>query len=57
MKAAICSGPYFATRAANCSSAMWQAASWARRSPNTFTGSRTFFSMKVMIVLLILPAS
>jgi hypothetical protein len=25
------------------------AASWARRSPNTFTGRRTFRSMKVMI--------
>ena len=35
---------------------MWQAASWARRSPNTCTGRRTFFSMNVMMVLLSLPA-
>jgi hypothetical protein len=36
---------------------MWQAASWARRSPKSWTGKRTFFSMNVMMVLLSLPAS
>ena len=36
---------------------MWQAASWARRSPKTLIGTRTFFSMKVNSVLLRLPAS
>src|SRR5260370_16544197 len=50
MKSAVCSGPCLATSSANCCSAMWQAASWAGRSPNTFTGRRTFLSMKVMIV-------
>ena len=53
----VCAGPCRATSSANCFSAMWQAASCARRSPSTITGTRTFFSRNVMMVLLSLPAS
>ena len=57
MRVFVRAAPYLATRSANCVSAIWQAASCARRSPCTCTGRRTFFSMNVMMVLLSLPAS
>src|SRR5207245_4885631 len=44
MYALTCLAPCRCTRRRNASSAMWQAESWARMSPSTRTGTRTFFS-------------
>ena len=44
MYAWTCLAPWRATRRRKAVSAMWQAASWARRSPKTRAGMRMFFS-------------
>ncbi len=44
--ASACAGPYAWPGRSSAVSAMWQAASWARRSPNTLTGTRTLRSIK-----------